>query len=197
MTTSFIAAATATATVFAWAGNVATLPPSYAAEIKIGAEPQAHMMDLSGLVGAPWWHADSSSVPSEAVIVFAGHDSRPQFARAAVKAELETYKLLSDGWDGEESVAPAPDDLRAAAELINGLPLGFPVPKPMIGSDGEVGLYWNTEKAFADFVIEESGLGSLFVRRKDTGVEHFIDQILISSLDPAWLVEQLSPITEV
>lgn len=64
-------------------------------------------------------------------------------ARDAVILELESYRDLTDGWDGIGSKAPAATAITEALSFLDrALPVGLPAPEPMVDADGEVGLFW-------------------------------------------------------
>lgn len=107
--------------------------------------------------------------------------------------ELELYGDLKDGWNGQDSFGPKPEDILTAQGLLLWIPAGLPLPKAMIASSGSIGLYWNTELAFADIEIEGNGRFSLFTRQK-TGAqeETFHDDESTNALTPAWLAERLA-----
>lgn len=97
-----------------------------------------------------------------------------------LRDELFSYKSFSTGWDGDESVPPDLEHIVAAASLIDVLPAGVPLPKPMLSSNGEIGLYWKDKRWLADAVIEDKNHFSLFIRSMGQGhKEVFIDSIVI------------------
>lgn len=111
-------------------------------------------------------------------------------------AELNDYSDLKDGWDGPNSLGPKQADIDTAQSLLLKLPAGLPLPKAMIASSGSVGLYWNTDHAFADIEIEGGGKLSLFTRRKSGSQEEsFHDDVLVNTLTSAWLSEKLMILT--
>lgn len=98
-----------------------------------------------------------------------------------LQAEIESYRHLPTGWDGEGSVGPSSDALEGARKLIDHLPAGLELPKPMITPSGELGFYWKTDAYYADLIIEEKDLFSLFVRsREHPNSELYFDALLIS-----------------
>jgi len=74
-----------------------------------------------------------------------------------------------------------PYDLAQIQKMIGAIkmiPSGIPTPNPMLSDSGELGLYWDTESAFADLVLEASGRFSLFIRQKDgASKETFLEDI--------------------
>lgn len=99
-----------------------------------------------------------------------------------LRAELLSYQDLPVGWDGEGSIPAKPEHIAAASSLLEAIPAGIPLPKPMLSPDGELGLYWKSDRWFADAVIEDANHFSLFVRSLEEGNhEVFVDSINIGA----------------
>lgn len=112
-----------------------------------------------------------------------------------LQAEIESYRHLPAGWDGEGSVGPSSDALEGARKLIDNLPAGLELPKPMITSSGELGFYWKADAYYADLIIEEKNLFSLFVRsREHPGREFYFDALPIAENGIAKLRDTLEQI---
>jgi hypothetical protein len=110
--------------------------------------------------------------------------------------ELNLYRDLSDGWNGPDSVGPNSSDIDDAQGLVAQLSAGLPIPKAMISSSGTIGLYWNTDHAFADIEFEGDGKFSLFTRLKSSAHdERFFDDQSLHAITPRWLSEQLAVLT--
>ncbi|WP_141753187.1 hypothetical protein [Duganella sp. HH101] len=111
-----------------------------------------------------------------------------------VFAELLSYKSFRDGWDGEDSVAPASSDVDCAIEFVRMLRSLLPLPGAMLDPKGDVGLYWNTDQAYADINFDRDGTMSFYLRNRSTGAESFHE-----GLDPKnpsallYLMELLTP----
>ncbi|NSX15961.1 hypothetical protein HTY52_17905 [Cupriavidus taiwanensis] len=94
----------------------------------------------------------------------------------AIEAELQSYMELTPGWDGEGSHGATWEAVVTASRLLQALPAGAPLPKPMLSASGEIGFYWNTEGAFVDAMIEEDNTISLFSKiRGDQTEEKYIE----------------------
>ena len=105
---------------------------------------------------------------------------RPVDKLEKLRNELDSYRSLSAGWDGPESVAPDAAHLDDAANLLQILPAGIPLPRPMLSSNGEVAFYWRLDNLFADIVIEGNGIVSIFIRQTSpTVMESFWDNVQI------------------
>ena len=100
--------------------------------------------------------------------------------------QLLQYLQLEDGWDGERSVRPSDDTLQTAIEFTNLIPTIFPLPKAMISSNGEPGLYWDYKDVFTDIQFESLNTFSLFSRDRKTGKEIFKDSIDLLTVDSDW-----------
>jgi hypothetical protein len=111
---------------------------------------------------------------------------------AALNIELLLYSSFKDGWDGSQSRAPADADINDAQTLLSRLPSGIPIPKPMLSSNGKVGLYWDTDKLFADIAFDGGGKFSLFSRSKtDAPHELFSEGLEIGGMSSNWLSDNL------
>jgi len=107
-------------------------------------------------------------------------------------AELAEYAALSDGWDGDMAVAPNPRHLANARALLQIVPGGVPFPKPMLSSDGEIGLYWRSADAFADIVVHPDDVFSLYVKELNgDGREVFLEGLPITHASRPALAESL------
>lgn len=99
-----------------------------------------------------------------------------------LSSELDSYMNLKAGWDGIGSLSADPTHISAAKALLNVLPAGLSLPKTMLSSDGELGLYWKDDNLFADAVIENEKTFSLFIRfNEKNSREIFIESIDIDS----------------
>ena len=88
-----------------------------------------------------------------------------------IDAQIESYSALQDGWDGPNSRPPLATHIDAARSILRSLPAGTPIPKPMLSSAGELGLYWEEVEWMADIAIESDREFSLFFRSRDRKVE--------------------------
>jgi hypothetical protein len=126
-------------------------------------------------------------LPSQAAGYLA--DDRPVDPVEWLKAELMSYAYLTDGWDGVRSVPPRAGHLDDAKHFISLLPPGLSLPKPMLSPNGEVALYWRTDRLFADAVMEGTGRFSLFVRTQaQLPDEQFADDLVIDETIGATLL---------
>lgn len=99
-----------------------------------------------------------------------------------ISAELDEYRRLDAGWDGEDSESPDLSHIDAAINLLAFLPGGIPLPKPMVSADGEIGLFWKTTEYLADAVVEDERHFSLFLRSLKPGnKEIFLPSLLIEA----------------
>jgi hypothetical protein len=86
-------------------------------------------------------------------------------------AVLDSYAQLSDGWDGDDSKAPNLLHLDWAKKLIQQLPAEYE-PKPMLSSNGAVGLYWVLGQMYAELEFSDQLILELY-KRKATGYESY------------------------
>ncbi len=110
--------------------------------------------------------------------------------RILIKREIEGYRFLENGWDGESSQSANSQSIQNACEFIDCLPSGLPLPGAMLSAAGEVGFYWDLEGGFADISFSTDGSASFFSRTV-AGMEFFQDAIMLNELNPAWLFRKL------
>jgi hypothetical protein len=106
-----------------------------------------------------------------------------------LQAEIASYGLLDDDWDGAGAKAPERAVLEHAEHMIAILPSGIPAPRPMIGADGRVGLYWDRDTSFADIEIEPNGSFSLFTRWKVGTREETYDEATVHGTNVSSLLK--------
>lgn len=136
---------------------------------------------------------DNLYVPSEELTAAFINQMLSLDKLSSLALELELYEGLQDGWDGPDSRAPSQVDIQVAKTLLEKLPPGLAIPKPMLSSAGSVGLYWDTNSFFADIALEDNGRISLFTRSKrDDRKESFVDAVELEKLTPQWFKENLT-----
>ncbi|KJV06226.1 hypothetical protein [Methylocucumis oryzae] len=105
-----------------------------------------------------------------------------------VFSQLNSYFELKSGWDGPDSSPPASTDIESAINFANLIPPIFPMPKAMLSSDGEVGLYWDDNIAYIDLQFESDQTLSIFSRDRSSGKETFIEAD-ITTIDSEWFFD--------
>lgn len=71
--------------------------------------------------------------------------------------KLASYFKLKEEWDGYSAIPPRSGAVSAAIDFSRYLfKNGYALPKPMLSSDGEVGLYWDESGYFVDVGFENS-----------------------------------------
>lgn len=105
-----------------------------------------------------------------------------------VLGDLKLYKGLQDGWDGHGSRAPRQAAVMNAIAMLNMLPMGIPTPKATISSAGNISLYWDDDRVYADIAFDGDNSPSLFVTRKDNSMpDVFIESVSLSDVNGEWL----------
>ena len=105
-----------------------------------------------------------------------------------VFSQLNSYFELKSGWDGPDSFPPTSTDIESAINFVNSIPSIFPMPKAMLSSDGEVGLYWDDNIAYIDLQFESDQTLSIFSRDRSSGKEKFIEAD-IATIDSEWFFD--------
>lgn len=102
-----------------------------------------------------------------------------------LKREVLTYAEYEDGWNGEYSFGPAAEAIKSATDFIEAVPSRLPLPRPMLSSTGEIGLYWGLDGGYAEVTFESTG-EIVFFSRSNDGFERFEENLTIDKLDNNW-----------
>ena len=111
-----------------------------------------------------------------------------------VDAQIESYGSLEEGWDGPDSQPPQQAHIEAARSILRSLPAGTPIPKPMLSSSGDLGLYWEDPEWMADIAIDGDHEFSLFFRSRDRRVEVLKSGIVLNSSSGALIKDTLAAV---
>lgn len=93
---------------------------------------------------------------------------------------------------GDTTIVTNVGHIQLAEQIIQSLPAGFPIPWMNRNDDGEVGLYWDDDDAYADIDIDSDGVISFYSKLRSTGEEQFLPEISIDEFNPAWAHEHLA-----
>jgi hypothetical protein len=104
-------------------------------------------------------------------------------ARGKLLERIVRWKTLQPGWDGEQSEAPIHGAINLAALFIDALPRDVSLPKAMLSSSGEIGLYWDTLDHYIDLEFSSDTTFSAYFRDRHTGKERFVDNLSMSARD--------------
>ncbi len=76
-----------------------------------------------------------------------------------LKRKLNSYAELPYDWDGEGSQTPSRQAIDDALKFLTHIPSGLPLPYPEAGPEGDVGIYWDNQKAktFVHVLFEGDG----------------------------------------
>lgn len=85
-------------------------------------------------------------------------------AESKLRQELLGYAQLENNWDGEGAKPPSSEAVNDALTFLDGRPADIPLPHPEEGSDGDVGVYWDSANAqvFAEVSFEGDGSCAYF-----------------------------------
>ena len=109
-------------------------------------------------------------------------------ARLAVKS----YSDLTHDWDGVNGRPPSRRALDEAVNLLSQLErLEVGEPRTMLSNDGEIGLYWRTDRHYLEIGVMGDGYWSAFGIHQDEKPELMIDDHPIDKRIPERLVEFL------
>ncbi len=74
-----------------------------------------------------------------------------------MEAKMRVYPTLEEGWDGYDAEPLIPESLGDARKFLAHRPKGARVPFVGICLTGEVGLYWEEKRVFAQITFEGNG----------------------------------------
>ena len=163
--------ATAAAAMIAASGAQAETPDSVAVR-----PPLTMRFDSSeGSLARLEWMAEVSSPSTVGQAGASDGVGLGERALAELIDDINAYKYLLPGWDGDSGVTPAAHHIEMTNNLEKRLARQSPIPRPMISSAGVIGLYWDVGNRFADIEIDSSGDISLFTKRRDSKLENFLE----------------------
>ena len=106
--------------------------------------------------------------------------------------EVLAYGEFADGWNGVGTKAPTLEAIDAATAFINAVPARLPLPRPMLSSNGEIGLYWGLDGGYAEATFERNG-DFAFFSRATYGEENFVEGLTITALSDNWFWGAIGP----
>lgn len=109
--------------------------------------------------------------------------------------KLETAEYLENASGLDPGVMPSIEAISAALSFIDAIPARLPLPRPMLSSSGEFGLYWDLPLGYAEAGFESDGT-VVFFSRSDEGNERFAESLKVPELDSHWFWENLGPLDE-
>lgn len=112
------------------------------------------LMPLLGITGA-CVDAAMAAVPMPASSVV-GHDVRTDAMNSLLRSLID-YLSLPHDWDGYDGQPAKPQATLDALGFLQQLPLGLPLPTPMLAGSGTVGLYWDRGDYYASLEFEGDG----------------------------------------
>lgn len=172
-------------TMILWAAAMVAMPVTATPKWKQGTD--VRIISDAGTVVRDYAHPVQEQAKEICSIADDVSLSEPVFA------ELLSYKDFRAGWDGEDSVAPSASDVDSAIEFVQMLRLILPLPGAMLDPNGEVGLYWNTDRSYADITFDRDGTISIYLRDRMTGMESFLDAL--NPRDPGSLLPLMDLLT--
>ncbi len=107
------------------------------------------------------WVSNTKSVVVAASLIWiaSGWYSTPTLTHSNLREKLLSYKNLKDNWDKEGALAPKTEAVDDALAFLQFKPSDVRFPYPEVGSEGEVGVYWNIKKKdmFAEVLFKGDG----------------------------------------
>jgi len=102
--------------------------------------------------------------------------------------QLRDYPKLENDWDGYGGVPPKQQTVEEVVSFLSKLPDSVSLPKPMLGGEGVVGLYWDKQNTYADVCFEGNGT-FWYYARDEKGNEIGADDISVSMEIPRQLLD--------
>lgn len=113
--------------------------------------------------------------------------------REYLKQEVSEYSRLEHDWSGTGVTPPSRAAIDATLQFIDLIPARLPLPRPMISSWGEIGLYWDFAVGYAETSFDLSGAATFF-SRDENGSEQFNEAIAVTGLTSAWFWNAIGPL---
>lgn len=132
------------------------------------------------------------SIPAPTNLLVAPAAAPTAFVTLKDRLLKELEQFSPNAANSDPGLISSTEDISAAAEILRILPAGLPLPTLMRNDDGQIGMYWDNDQAYADINIEPGRTLSLFSRSRLSGKETFIDTISLASFTPSWAFENLS-----
>lgn len=112
------------------------------------------------------------------------------FARA--RLEVRSYADFPDDWDGSDGIPPSQRAIDESMHLLSQLErLQVVEPKTMLDNDGEIGLYWRTDRCYLEIGVMGDGDWGAYGNHRNLQLELMIDDHSIDKTFPEHFVEFL------
>ena len=108
------------------------------------------------------------------------------------RLEVKSYGDLTDDWDGSLGRPPAQRAIDESMDLLSQLErLEAVEPKTMLSNDGEIGIYWRTDRFYLEIGVMGDGNWGAYGIHRSTKQELMIDAHPIDKTLPESLVRFL------
>ena len=99
-----------------------------------------------------------------------------------IEDQLFSYSSVADNWDGEGSIAPKPEIVSSAIDLVRNLKVrpelySYAPSNAAISTDGSIVIVWRTNGLYADAEISTVGLVDWMVIPAGSQAEHSTNKI--------------------
>jgi hypothetical protein len=114
---------------------------------------------------------------------------------SVIAAELLSYLQLEKGWDGYDAITPNSHIVYSCYELLNEIEISDikikTMPKLMLSSSGEIGLYWKFDDLYIEISIDSPNFYSYLIEDKLENHIIGIDDVYISEGIPEVISNKL------
>lgn len=135
------------------------------------------------------------AAPSTSSVIVAGQLGPKTTVSPREWLKLETAEYLESSGAARGRLIPTTMAVNTALSFIDAIPARLPLPRPMLSSSGELGLYWDLPLGYAEASFESDG-SVVFFSRTDEGFEHFAESLRVESLDSRWFWDALGQLDE-
>ncbi len=113
-----------------------------------------------------------------------------------LETQLSHYATLPDDWDGYSSKAVSPDTLRDVRKFLSMRPDDIKLPYPSLGSDGVLGLCWDSADLSVSVTFEGDGKFYFLVLRYSNGKKTGRSGAEDCPIDSGWPEALAGPLRE-
>ena len=115
-----------------------------------------------------------------------------EYVFSQARLEVNSYIEFSRGWDGSDGLPPSQVALDESLNLLSKLEwIGVVEPKTMLENDGEIGLYWRTDRCYLEIGVIGDGDWGAYGINRSTKNELMIDHYPTDKKLPESLVKFL------
>lgn len=109
--------------------------------------------------------SNPTELSSSLVEILTSIADRKTTDRELAIAEIRSWRLLEEDWDGEGALKPNLQSVLAASNVVCSLPNSVEIPAPMLHSTGRASLLWRSEAHYAHIEFLGSDRVAYYIER--------------------------------